>query len=67
MFDGLKGNVAAVMDETGTVTARCEYDAWGNPLRAEDPGGGSRFTYQRNWIRLKDGGGELYLSPSRRI
>ena len=64
-FGGLKGNVAAAMDETGSVVARYQYDAWGNPLRTEDPGGGNRFTYQSNWIRLKDSGGELYLSPSR--
>jgi len=62
-----RGSVTCLADQSGNVTAYYEYNAWGETLRNEtvQPATDNRFQYQSNWLALKDGGGDFYLSPAR--
>ena len=60
-----RGSVVRLSDESGLVTAYYAYNAWGMPLVKQESPVGNRFTWQSNWIELKDSGGELLLAPAR--
>jgi RHS repeat-associated protein len=56
------GKVTLTTDETGAVTGRLEYNAFGLPLREQLPTPTTRHRYSAPaWLKL----GELYLTPTR--
>jgi RHS repeat-associated protein len=58
-----RGTVIRRTDNNAAVVGYFEYDAWGNPLRNDETGVGSRFAHQSNWMKLR--GESLYLSQKR--
>jgi len=64
-----RGTVVGLTDKTGAVIASYEYNAFGEPLVAEEStdvqAAGNRFRYQSNWMTLKDSGDRFYLSAAR--
>ena len=60
-----RGDVVRLTDQNGNTTATYEYNAWGEPLCAEETGATNRLRYQSNWMRPKDSEGDLLLSPTR--
>ena len=61
------GNVVALTDENGNVTARREYNAFGEVLGESGDWTGFRMGYQSNWMQLREGNQTLYATPSGRI
>jgi RHS repeat-associated protein len=57
-----RGSVAKLVDEDEATVGEYTYNAFGEILDETVPPEGNRFTWQSNWISLKE---NLYLSPSR--
>ncbi len=64
-----RGTVVGLTDKTGAVIASYEYNAFGEPLVAEEStdvqAAGNRFRYQSNWMTLGDSDDRFYISAAR--
>ena len=56
------GDAFVQTDETGAIAQSTRFNAWGQVTHERASGPSTRFTWQSNWIRLRDG---LYKSPVR--
>ena len=62
-----RGNVVALTDENGAITARREYNAFGEIISESGDWSDFRMGFQSNWMELKDAEPPQYATPSGRV